>query len=94
MEKKKHCYVLRDDPVLCFIDYIKAFDCADHNKLWKIHRDKNIRPPNLPSEKPICRLRRNRTRHGTTDWFKIGKGLCQVCILSACLFSLYADNII
>ena len=39
----------------CFIDYAKAFDCVDHNKLWKIHRDGNTRPPDLPLEKPVCR---------------------------------------
>ena len=80
----------------CFIDYAKAFDCVDHNKLWKILKEMGIetRPPDL--------LLRNlyasqeaavRTGHGTTDWFQIGKGVCQGCILSLCLFNLYAEYI-
>ena len=68
----------------CFIDYAKAFDCVDHNKLWKILREMGV-PDHL-----TCLLRNLyagqeatiRTRHGTTDWFKIGKGVCQGCILS------------
>ena len=77
----------------CFIDYIKAFDCVDHNKLWKILKEMRI------PDYHTC-LRRNlyagqeatvRTRHGTTDWFKIGKGVQQGCILSSCLFNLYAE---
>ena len=65
--KKKKIY-------FCFIDYAKAFDCVDHNKLWKIlKRDGHTRPPDLPLEKSVCRSRRNRTGHGTTDWFQIGK---------------------
>ena len=75
----------------CFIDYTKAFDCVDHNKLWKIHKEKGI-PDHL-----TCLLRnlytgqeaRVRTGHGTTDWFQIGKGVCQGCILSPCLFILF-----
>ena len=53
----------------CFIDYAKAFDCVDHNKLWKIlKRDRNTRPPDLPPEKSVCRSRTTiRTGHGTTD---------------------------
>ena len=74
----------------CFIDYAKAFDCADHNKLWKILREMGI-PDNL-----TCLLRNLyagqeatvRTGHGTTDWFQIGKGVRQGCILSPCLFNL------
>ena len=77
----------------CFIDYAKAFDCMDHNKLWKILQEMGI-PDHL-----TCLLRNLyagqeatvRTRHGTTDWFQIGKGVCQGCILSLCLFSLYAE---
>ena len=56
----------------CFIDYIKAFDCVDHNKLWKILRDGNTRPPDLPLEKSVCRSGQEatvRTGYGTTDWF-------------------------
>ena len=56
-------------------------------------RDGNTRSPNLPPEKPVCRLRRNRTGHGIKDWFKTGKGVCQGCILSPCLFNLYAEYI-
>ena len=59
-------------------------------------RDGNTRPPDLPLEKPVCRFLSQeatvRTGHGTTDWFQIGKGVCQGCILSPCLFNLYADQ--
>src|SRR5574337_1312776 len=79
----------------CFIDYAKAFGCVDHNKLWKILKEIGI-PDHL-----ICLLRnlyagqevRVRTGHGTTDWFQIGKGVRQGCILSPCLFNLYAECI-
>jgi len=79
----------------CFIDYAKAFDCADHNKLWKILKEMGI-PDHL-----TCLLRNLyagqeatvRTGHGTTDWFQIGKGVHQGCILSPCLFNLYAEYI-
>ena len=80
----------------CFIDYAKAFDCVDHNKLWKILKEMGI-PDHL-----TCLLRNlyagqeatGRTGHGTTDWFQIKKGVCQGCILSPCLFNLYAEYII
>ena len=79
----------------CFIDYAKAFDCVDHNKLWKILKEMGI-PDHL-----TCLLRNLyagqeatvRTGHGTTDWFQIGKGVLQGCILSPCLFNLYAEYI-
>ena len=79
----------------CFIDYAKAFDCVDHNKLWKILQEVGI-PDHL-----TCLLRNLyagqeatvRTGHGTTDWFQIGKGVRQGCILSPCLFNLYAEYI-
>ena len=79
----------------CFIDYAKAFHCVDHNKLWKILQEMGI-PDHL-----TCFLRNLyasqeaivRTGHGTTDWFQIGKGICQGCILSPCLFNLYAESI-
>ena len=76
-----------------FTDYAKTFDCMDHKKLWKILRDGNTRPLYLPPEKSVCRSRSNRTRHGTTDWFQIGKGVCQSCMLSPCLFNLYVEYI-
>ena len=77
----------------CFIDYAKAFDCVDHNKLWKnSERYGNTRLLDLPLEKSVCRSRSN-TGHGTTDWFQIGKGVCLGCILLLCLFNLYAEYI-
>ena len=77
----------------CFIDYAKAFDCVDHNKLWKILQEMGI-PDHLTclqrspyaGEEPIVR-----TGRGTTDWFQIGKGVGQGYILSPCLFNLYAE---
>ena len=80
----------------CFINYAKAFDYVDHNKLWGILKEMGI-PDHL-----ICLLRNLyagqeatvRTGHGTTDWFQIGKGVRQGCILSACLFNLYAECIL
>ena len=79
----------------CFINYAKAFDCVDHNKLWKIEKEIGI-PDHL-----TCLLRNLytgqeatvRTGHGTTDWFQIGKEVRQGCILSPCLFNLYAKYI-
>ena len=79
----------------CFIDYAKAFDCVDHNKLWKILQEMGI-PDHM-----ICLLRNLyagqeaavRTGHGTTDSFQIGKGVCQGFLLSPCLFNFYAEYI-
>ena len=79
----------------CFIDYAKDFDCVDNNKLWKILQEMGI-PDHL-----TCLLRNLyagqeatvRTGHGTADWFQIRKGVCQGCILSPCLFNLYAEYI-
>jgi len=79
----------------CFIDYIKAFDCVDHNRVWKILQEMQT-PDHL-----TCLLRNLyarqeatvRTGHGTTDWFQIRKGVHQGCILSPCLFHLYAEYI-
>ena len=87
-EFQKNIYV-------CFIDYAKAFDCVDHNKLWKILREMGVQ------DHLTCLLRNLyadqeatvRTGHGTTDWFQIGKGVQQGCILSPCLFNLYAEYI-
>ena len=62
----------------CLIDYVKAFDCVDHNKLENSERDGNTRPPDLPLEKSVCRSGKVRTGHGTTDWFQLGKGVHQV----------------
>ena len=78
-----------------FIDYAKGFDCVDHNKLWKILKEMGI-PDHL-----TCLLRNLyadqeatvRTGHGTTDWFQIGEGVRQGCILLLCLFNLYAEYI-
>ena len=67
----------------CFIDYAKAFGCVDHNKLWKILQemeDGNTRPSDLPPEKSAVQEAIVKTGHGTTDWFQIGKGICQGCI--------------
>ena len=62
-------------------------------KLENSERERNTRSLDLPLEKPVCRSGRNRTGHGTTDWFQIGKGVHQSCILSPCLFNLYAEYI-
>ena len=87
-EFKKNIY-------FCFIEYAKAFDCVDHNKLLKIRKEMGI-PDHI-----TCLLRNlyagqeatARTEHGTTDWFQIGKGVRQGYILSPCLFNLYAECI-
>ena len=87
-EFKKNIY-------FCFIDYAKAFDCVDHNKLWEILKEMGL-PDHL-----TCLLKNLysgqeatvRTGHETTDWFKIGKDVHQGCILSPCLFNLYAEYI-
>ena len=79
----------------CFIDYAKAFDCVDHNKLWKILKEMGIR------DHLTCLLRNLyagqeatvRTGQGTTGWFQTGKGVRQGCTLSPCLFSSYAEHI-
>ena len=65
----------------------------DHNKLKNSEGDGNTRPPDLPLENPVCRSGSNRTGHGTTDWFQIGKGVHQGCILSPCLFNLHTEYI-
>ena len=68
---------------------------CESQKTGKFLRDGNTRPPDLPPEKSICRSRSNsfRTGHGTTDWFQIGKGVHQGCILSPCFFNFYAEYI-
>ena len=79
----------------CFIDYAKAFDRVDHNKLWKMLKEMGL-------TRHLTRLLRNlyagqeatvRTGHGIIDWFQIGNGVCQGCLLSLCLFNLYAEYI-
>ena len=80
---------------ICFIDYAKTFHCVDHNKLWKILKEMGV-PDHL-----TCLLRNLYAGqkatvspgHGTMDWFKIGKGECQGCILSPCLFNFCAEYI-
>ena len=90
MEKARE---LQKNIYFCFIDYAKAFDCVDHNKLWKILKEMGI-PDHL-----ICLLRNAgqeatvRTGHGATAWFQIGKGVHQGCIFSPCLFNFYAEYI-
>ena len=86
---------LQKNIYFCFIDYAKAFDCVDHNQLWKILKEMGI------LDHLICLLRNLyagqeatvRTGHGTMDWLPIGKGVRQGCILSPCLFNLYAEYI-
>ena len=93
-----HCIIekareFQENIYFCFIDYTKVFDCADHNKPWKILQEVGM-PDHL-----TCLLRNLyagqeatvRTGHGTTDWSQIRKGGCQGCILSLCLFNLYAE---
>ena len=92
MEKARE---FRKNIYFCFIDYAKALNCVDHNKLWKILKEIGI-PDHL-----TCLLRNLyedqeatvRTGHRTTDWVQIGKGVRQGCILSPCLFSFYAEHI-
>ena len=92
----KNPRVFQKNIYFCFIDYVKTFDCVDHNKLWKILREIGI-PHHF-----TCLLRNLYagqettviTRHGKTEWSQIGKGVCQGCILSPCLFNLYAKYLI
>ena len=89
---EKHLFL---DVLETFIDYAKAFDCVDHNKLWKILKEMGL------ADQLTCLLRNLyagqettvRTGHGTTDWFQTRKGVRQGCILSPCLFNLYAEYI-
>uniref|UniRef100_A0A8D2Q833 Reverse transcriptase domain-containing protein n=1 Tax=Varanus komodoensis TaxID=61221 RepID=A0A8D2Q833_VARKO len=92
MEKARE---FQNNIYFCFIDYAKAFDCVDHNKLWQVLKEMGV------ADHLICLLRNLyagqeatvRTGHGTTDWFKIEKGVRQGCILLPCLFNLYAEHI-
>ena len=87
--------MFQENIYFCFIDYAKASDCVDDNKLWKILKEIEI------TDHLSCLLRNLyagqeatvRTGHETTDWFQIKKGVCQGCILSPCLFNLYAEYI-
>ena len=95
MDHRKSKRIREKKIYFCFIDYAKAFDCVDHNKLWKILQEMGI-PDHL-----TCVLRNLfsgqkatvRTRHRTMGWFQIGKGVSQGYILSPCLFNLYAEYI-
>ena len=82
--KKTHLFL--------FIDYAKAFNCVDHNKLWKILKEMGI-PDHLTCPFRNLYAGQEATGHGTTDWFQIGKGVRQGCILSPCLFNFYAEYI-
>ena len=92
MEKARE---IQKNIYFCFIDYTKAFDCVNHNKLWKILKEMGILDHltcllwNLYADHEAT----VRTGHGTTDWFPIGKGVRQGCILSPCLFNFYAEYI-
>ena len=87
-------YLKQTNIYFCFIDYAKAFDCVDHNKLWKITKEMGI-PDNLTwllrnlYAGQEATVRTGKT--GKTDWFWIGKAVCHGCILSPCLFNLYAE---
>ena len=89
------CREFQKNIYFCFIDYAKALDCVDHNKLWKILKEMG-KPDHLTcllknlyaSQEAIVR-----TKHGTTEWFQVGKGIRQGCILSSWLFNLYAECI-
>ena len=86
---------LHRDIYFCFIDYAKVFDCVDHNKLWKILKEMEI-PDHftcLPRNLYAGQAATVRNKHGTMDWFQIGKGVCQGCISSPYLFNFYTDCI-
>ena len=95
LDHRKNKRVPEKNLYFCLIDYAKAFDCEDHHKLWRILQEMGV-PDHL-----TCLLRNLyagqeatvRTGHGTTDWFQIGKGVHQGCILSPCLFNLYEEYI-
>ena len=85
----------RKNIYFCFIDCAKAFDCVDHTKLWKILKEVGI-PDHLTCllrNMHPCQKATVRTGPGTMDWFHIGKGVSQGCILSPCLFNLYAEYV-
>ena len=83
IRKAREKHLFQKNIYFCFIDYAKAFDCVDHNKLENSEGDGNTRPPDLPLEKLYAGQEATvRTGHGTKDWFQIGKGVLQGCILS------------
>ena len=95
-----HCIIkkareFQENICFCLIGCAKAFDCVDHNKLWKILQEMAIPDHLTYLLRNLCAGQEPtvRTRQGTTDLFQIGKGVCQDCILSPCLFILYADCI-
>ena len=81
--------------IYCFIHYTKAFDCVDNNKLWNILKEMGILDYLTCLLRDLCAGQEAtvRTGHGIMDWFQIGKGVCQGCILSPCLFNFYAEYI-
>ena len=85
----------RKNIYFCFIDCPKVFDCMNHNKLWKSLKEMGIQATLTISWENLfaCQETTVRTRHGATDWFQIGKGVHQVCLLSSCLFNFYAECI-
>ena len=95
LKKQESSKKKKNNIYFCFTDYAKAFDCVDHNKLWKFLKEIGI-PDHL-----TCLMRNLyagkeaivRTGHGTTDWFQTEKGVRQGCILSSCLFNLYSEYI-
>ena len=95
------CWVIKkarefqDNIYFCFIDYAKAFDCVDHNKLWKILKEMGITDHLTHLLRNLCAGQEATVRigHEPIDWFQIGKVVCQGCILSPCLFSFYAEYI-
>ena len=86
--KKKNIY-------FCFTDYCKAFDCVDHNKLWKIIKETGVPGHHTCLLRNLCAGQEAtvRTRQRTMEWLKIGKGVRQGCTLSPCLFNVYAEYI-
>ena len=80
--------------LLCFIGYAQVFNCVDHKTVENSERDRNIRPPYLPLRNLYAGQEATvRTGHGTTDWFQIGQGACQGCVLSPWLFNFSAEYI-
>ena len=83
----------RKTSISALLTMAKPWLCGSQYTVENSERDGNTRPPDLPPEKSVCRSGSNRTGHGTTDWFQIGKGVHQGCVLSPCSFNLYAEYI-